>query len=99
MKNLLLDLKVGDIIEALDDLLLHLANCCCVPCHVKTEFCHVSILFNEVQLTVVLGIKITVMPMRLDQLLKLRPLRDKIKLLKMDVSATTVDMARRAMKT
>ena len=32
IEDLLLNVKEGDIIKGLDDLPLHLINCCCVPC-------------------------------------------------------------------
>jgi hypothetical protein len=91
--------KEGDVIKALDDLFLHLFNRCCAPCHAKTKFCRAPILFDEVQLAVILWVKITQVSARLDQLLKLGLLRDEIWLQEEDASATAVSAVRGAVKT
>jgi hypothetical protein len=66
-QNLPLNVKEGVIVKALDNCLLHLNHCCCPP-----------ILFDEVQFTVIFGVKIAQMTTRLNQLLKLGLLRHKI---------------------
>ena len=71
-------MKEGDIIEALDDFPLHLVDCRCAPCYTETELGSTPILFNEIEFTMVLGIKIAEMPAILDQLLKLGLLRHEI---------------------
>ena len=69
------NVKEGDVIQALDDLPLHLADCRRTPCYMEMELRHPPILLNEVELTVILGVEITQVPVRLDQLLKLGLLR------------------------
>jgi hypothetical protein len=64
----------------------------------EMKFCCAPILFDEVQFTVILGIKIIQMPMGLDQLLKLRPLRDEIGLQKEYSLAAAVCTIRGATK-
>ena len=68
-------MKEGDIIQALDDLPLHLIYCRCMPYHTETEFCCPPILFDKVDFTMVFGVKVAQMATRLDQLLKLGLLR------------------------
>lgn len=92
-------MKKENVIKAFDDITLHLLDCRHTPCHTETELCGAPILLNEVQFTVVFGVKITQMPVRLDQLLKLRFLRNEIGLQKKDVSATAVRAFRGAAKT
>ena len=94
-----MDLREGDIIQALDDLSLHLVDFCRVSCHMETELCHTSVLLNKVELAMVFQVKVAKMTMRFDQLLKLGLLRDEIKLQKQDVSAAAVSTARGAAKT
>ena len=98
IEDLLLNVKEGDIIEGLDDLPLHLINCCHMPCHMETELCSPPILLNEIELTMIFWVKVTQMAMRFDQLLKLGLLRNKIRLGKEDMPATAISVARGAMK-
>jgi hypothetical protein len=70
--------KERDIIEAFNDLFLHLVNRCHMPCHTEAELYCPPVLFDKIEFIVVFGIEITQMPMRLNQLLKLGLLRDKI---------------------
>jgi len=74
------NVKEGDVIEALDDLPLHLINCCCMPCHSETELHHPPILFNEIHLTVVFQVEITQMATGFNQLFKLGLLRPEVRL-------------------
>jgi len=91
-ENSLLNVKEGDIIKALDDFSLHLNDCCHAPCYIETKFCCSPILFGKIQLAVILGVKVTQMAMRLDQLLKLGLLRYKIRLQKKNTLATAVSV-------
>jgi hypothetical protein len=91
--------KEGDIIEAFFDRPLHLINRCHAPCHTETELRRPPILFDKIKFAVIFWIKITEMPARLDQLLKLRLLRDEVGLQKKDTPATAVSAIRRATKT
>jgi hypothetical protein len=84
------DVKEGDIIEALDDLPLHLIECCRVPCHTETKLRRPPVLFDKVKFTMVFWIEIAEMPTRLNQLLKLGFLRDKIGLQKKYAPAAAV---------
>jgi hypothetical protein len=90
------NVKEGNVIEALDDLLLHLIDCCCTPCHTETELRCPPVLLDEVELTVVFGVEIAQMAARLDQLLKLGLLRDEIWLQKENTPATAVNAVRGA---
>jgi hypothetical protein len=54
-----LNVKERDVIKALDNLPLYLIDCCCATCHMEMELGHTLILFNEVELAVIFGIKIT----------------------------------------
>jgi hypothetical protein len=90
--------KEGDVIEGLDDFFLHLVDRRRAPCHAEMKLCCAPILFNEVEFAVILGVKITQMPARLDQLLKLGLLKDEIGLHKKYASAATVHAARGATK-
>ena len=92
-------MKEGDVIEGLDDLPLHLINCCCVPCHTEMELCSPPILLNEIELTMVFWVKVAQMATRLDQLLKLGLLRHEIGLGKENAPATAISVARGATKT
>jgi len=74
------NVKEGDIIKALDDLPLHLINCCRMPCHSETELYCPPILFNEIHLTVVFQVEITQMAMGFNQLFKLGLLRPEVRL-------------------
>src|SRR5712675_972632 len=56
-----LDVKQWYIVKALDHLLLHLPDCRCTPHDPKLKFGSSPVLLNEVQFTVVFGIKITQM--------------------------------------
>ena len=94
-----MNLREGDIIQALNDLPLHLIDFCHVSCHMKTELCHTPVLLDEVELAMVFQVKVAKMTMRFDQLLKLGLLRDEIRLQKQDVLAAAVYMARGAAKT
>ena len=93
------NVKEGDVIQALDDLPLHLADCHRVPCYPETELRRPPILLNEVEFAVILGVEITQVPTRLDQLLKLGLLRGEVGLRKKDAPATAVSVVRGAMKT
>ena len=72
------NVKDGDIIQTLDDFLLHLVNCLHAPCLGEMELCCSPVLFNKIQLTMIFWIEIAKMAMRLDQLLKLGLLRHEI---------------------
>jgi hypothetical protein len=52
------NVKEGDVIEALDDLLLHLLDCCCTPCHMETELHCAPILLDKVKFTMIFWIKV-----------------------------------------
>ena len=93
-----MNVKEGNIIAALNDLPLHLVNCCRAPCHTEVKLRCPPILFYKVEFTMVFGIEIAQMPARLNQLLKLRLLRDKIRLKKENTPAITVSTTRGAMK-
>ena len=56
-----MNVKEGNIIKALDYLLLYLINCCRMPCHTETELHCPPILFNEIEFTVIFWIEITQM--------------------------------------
>jgi hypothetical protein len=90
--------KERDVIEALDDFFLHLADRQRVPCHAETKLGRPPILFDKIELTVVLGVEIAKVPMGLNQLLKLGLLIDDIGLQKKYTPATAVSAARRTMK-
>ncbi len=98
MEDSPLNVKEGDIIEALDDFCLHLSNCCHVFCHMEPEFCCSPILLNKIDFAVILWVKIAQMAMQLDQLLKLEFLRNEIGLKEKNMLTTAVSVARRAMK-
>ncbi len=59
-----MNVKKGNIIKALDYLLLHLIDCCCVPCHTEMELHYPPILFNKIEFTVIFWIEITQMAMQ-----------------------------------
>jgi hypothetical protein len=65
------NLEEGDIIEALGDCPHHFIDCRCAPCHAESKLCSTPVLFDKVEFTVVLRVKIAYMPTGLDQLLKL----------------------------
>jgi hypothetical protein len=92
------NVKEGDVIEGLDDLPLHVIDCCRAPCHTETELCSPPILLDEIELTVVFWVKVAQMATRLDQLLKLGLLRDEIGLGKKNAPATAISAARGATK-
>ena len=92
------NVKKGDIIQALDDLPLHLVDCRRAPCHTETELCRPPILLDKVELAVIFRVEITQVPAILNQLLKLGLLRNEVGLQKKDAPATTVSAARGAMK-
>jgi hypothetical protein len=94
-----LDVKEGDVIEALDDLPLHLIKCCHTPCHMEIKLCRPPILFDKIKFTMVFWIEIAEVPTRLDQLLKLGRLRDEIWLQKKNAPAAAVSATRGATKT
>jgi hypothetical protein len=93
------NVKEGNVIEALDDYPLHLIDCGRAPCHTETELCRPPVLFDEIEFTVIFGIEITQMTMRLDQLLKLGLLRDEVGLQKKNALTTAVSAAGGATKT
>ena len=97
-ENLPSNVKEGDVIKGLDDLPLHLINRRRAPCHTETKLCSPPILFDEIEFTVIFGVKVTQMVTRLDQLLKLGLLRDEIGLRKENATATAVSAARGATK-
>lgn len=98
-KNSPPNLKEGDIVEALDDFLLHLVNCCCTSCYTEAKLRGPPVLLNEIELAVVFRVEITQMAARLDQLLKLGLLRLKIGLRKEYTSAAAVNAVGGAAKT
>jgi hypothetical protein len=53
------DLKQGHIIEAHNNLPLHLLNCLCTPCHPKVKLHGSPVLLYEIELAVVLGVEVT----------------------------------------
>ncbi len=73
-----LNVKDRDIIQTLDDFLLHLVNCLHMPCFAEMELCCSLVLFDKIQLTMIFWIEIAKMAMQLDQLLKLGLLRHEI---------------------
>jgi hypothetical protein len=91
-------MKEGHIIKASDDLPLHLVNCCHTPCHMETELCCSPILFDEVELAVILRVEITQMSTGLNQLLKLGLLGHEVGLRKENTPAAAVSVARGTMK-
>ena len=56
-KDSLPNLKEGNIIKAVDDLLLHLIHCCHAPYHTELELCCPPVLLNEIELTVIFRVK------------------------------------------
>ena len=92
------NVKEGDVIEGLDDLPLHLINCCRMPCHTETELCSPPILLDKIELTVILWVKVAHVATRLNQLLKLGLLRNEIGLRKENAPATAISAARGATK-
>jgi hypothetical protein len=91
--------KEGHIIEATDDLPLHLIDRCCAPCHTETELCCSPILLDKIELAVILGVEIAQMSAGLNPLLKLGLLRHKVGLRKEDTPAAAVSAARGTTKT
>jgi hypothetical protein len=82
--------KEGNIIKGLDDIRLHLVDRCRAPHHTVTELCCSPVLLNKVELAVVLRVEVAQVAARLNQLLKLGLLRDKIGLQKKDATAAAV---------
>jgi hypothetical protein len=66
VEHSLLNVKEGDVIKALDDLPLHLLNCCHTPCHMEMELHCAPILLDEVKFTMIFWIKVTQMAMQLN---------------------------------
>ena len=99
MKDSPPNVKEGNIIEALNDFPLHLVDRCRAPCYTETELRCPPILFDEVEFAVIFWVEVAQMATRLDQLLQLGLLRDKISLRKKDAPATAVSAVRQALKT
>ena len=57
VEDSLLNLKEGNIIKAVDELLLHLIHCCRMPYHTESELCCPPVLLNEIELTVIFRVK------------------------------------------
>jgi hypothetical protein len=93
------NVEEGDIIKALDDLLLHLVDGCRAPCHPETELCCSPILFDKIELAMILGVEIAQMTARLNQLLKLGLLRHEVRLREKNAPAAAVIVLRGAAKT
>jgi hypothetical protein len=92
------DLEQHDTVKALDDSLLHLSNCLCTTCFAKLCLCSTPILLNEVELTVVFGIEVAQVAMRLNKFLKLRFLPNKVSLREKEAAAATVSAPRGALE-
>ena len=82
----------GDVIKTTQHFPFHLLKGPCTASNAETEFRSTPVLLNEVQFTVVLGIKITQVTTRLDMLLKQRLLRHEIGLGVKEMSAATVGL-------
>jgi hypothetical protein len=94
MEDSPLNVKERNIIKALNDFLLHLINCHRTLCHIKVELHCFSVLFDKVEFTMILEVKVIQVATRLDQLLKLGLLRHEIRLQKKDSPTATVSVAR-----
>lgn len=96
-KNELPDLKQGHIIKACNDLPLHLLNCLCTPCHLKSKFHTPPVLLNEIQLIVILGVEVTKVTASLDELLQ-EFLIQKVGLCKEKLLAAAISLTRKALE-
>ena len=92
------DLKQGHIIEARDDLPLHLLNCFCTPCHPKSKLRGSPVLLYEIELAVVLGVEVTKVTALFDELLQVGFLIQEVGLCKEKPPAAAISPTRRATK-
>jgi hypothetical protein len=98
MEDSLPNVKERDVIKALNDFFLHLIDRRRMLCHTKAELCHSLVLFDKVEFTMILGVKVTQVAVRLNQLLKLGLLRHEIGLQKKDLPTAIVSVARGTIK-
>src|ERR1700679_265808 len=66
------DLKQGNVVQAGYNMFCHLLNGCRTFHGTEPKFCCAPVLFNKVQLAMILGVKVAEMSARLDEFLKLR---------------------------